>query len=924
MKRTVMAVVTLLTVGLLYPVVAAVPALATSPDHVSFTLEGCKDPSSFDEDTITCDDNDYTTGNLGKDWAELDLVPYRLTAKATNAAPGTQTYDITLVLDNEDAGHHGYYVIGEPVINDALSDDSCAIVSFSGQQTTTGFGGIDQSIYREVQISQDKGDTCVLDYYGGLAVGAHLFPGGSLHANVADENLNTANIGARDVSIIPKEIAPQSISKDMSAVRDASVTWNLTKKPQPASLDFGNPCDTTNFDSTLPVDVTVTWTKGDAVDADTVKVTTNVYATNPAQREITVNVTDIIYSDTTALDSFSGSADIPANTTALVFTHEVEIDATDAVLLNDIATASYTDKLTGFPVPGTTEAKASVTEVTTGTISNTDARVRDSESITGTGLTFSVEAPSVGAFVGYTAGTDTVGPVNWASGVQTATGSVTFHKTVTYDPTQGDTDGTLSDIAGLLGSGGQQTYATLDIAITGTASGSVTVEKTTSVPVDGDTDFVFDVVDSSDVVVDTITITIPDGETGPVSGTASNLALGDYTLVETDSGDFPPAGDAPFSLALGECDKTVEIENTAGPATATAQKVTDPAGNEEGWTFNLMLDVTGDGPSADDTVYASAVTDSSGLADFGAVADEGDYYIVEEGQVGWTSDGGKGTECAFTVDLPADSDRLFEDCTFTNTARGSIGITKTGGTAGQGFKFELRGDDVVPPTNGGTLLDTETVTSGGAQVLFKINGSTDLPLGDYTVCEIIPAAGWSSDLGGANQYNLTLADNEIRVCTDVSITIDNQDLSITVANTPPPGGERGTLGFWKTHSCEAPGKQTDQVTKNLPLPLGSYTVTDCHVAVRILSKQNTAKQNKASDPLFNMAAQLLAAELNVKAGASTCPTATSVISQANALLAKYSWTPVGNGYTGKLSAADKTLAGTLATQLDAYNNGGLC
>jgi hypothetical protein len=79
----------------------------------------------------------------------------------------------------------------------------------------------------------------------------------------------------------------------------------------------------------------------------------------------------------------------------------------------------------------------------------------------------------------------------------------------------------------------------------------------------------------------------------------------------------------------------------------------------------------------------------------------------------------------------------------------------------------------------------------------------------------------------------------------------------------------------------------------------------------------------SSDPAYNLAAQLLATELNFQAGAGKCPAAVTARDQAQALLSKYSFTGAGS-YANKLSASDTTLANQLAQQLDAYNNDRLC
>src|SRR5262249_17441412 len=230
-RRAFAGLVTLaLTFGVLPGVLmaTATSAAATAdPDGVNFTLEGCRNnggitlPNSGGK--FVCPNSAYTTGELGKGWNELDLVPFRITAKAGNSAPGNQTYAVAIALDAFDAGHPGYDVLssdgpaGAPVLNTALSGSSCTALTSTDQQTTTGVGGIDQTIYRTLTITQPKNTTCVYDWYGRLALGSHLFPGSSLHANLLNQNLGTAGIGSKEVSIPVGEISPQELSKDMSA-----------------------------------------------------------------------------------------------------------------------------------------------------------------------------------------------------------------------------------------------------------------------------------------------------------------------------------------------------------------------------------------------------------------------------------------------------------------------------------------------------------------------------------------------------------------------------------------------------------------------------------------------------------------------------------------------------------------------------------
>jgi len=191
-----------------------------------------------------------------------------------------------------------------------------------------------------------------------------------------------------------------------------------------------------------------------------------------------------------------------------------------------------------------------------------------------------------------------------------------------------------------------------------------------------------------------------------------------------------------------------------------------------------------------------------------------------------------------------------------------------------------------------------------------------------------------------------------------------QTTTFTVGNTPPPGGRALTIGFWKNWaSCaSSSGKQkpmldqalakATQATTNPPgglvysaqnagggLPnfaaayygvLKGSTATpnaapDCKAAVNLLNKSTaTLAKKMSSDPVFNMTAQLVAAELNYYAGAGmNAPTLSNITKAVVLINGKYQFN--GDTYKDasnqmKLSAADTTLANCLATQLDNYNN----
>jgi uncharacterized repeat protein (TIGR01451 family) len=693
----------LVMLGLLVPVIAltAQPASAADPQFVSFTLAGCNNDGSISlpngSGDFICPDAAYTPGNLGKGWNELDLVPMRVTAKAGNQV-ANQTYTVGFVLDNCDgptgtiytcadgtSRSPGYDVISAPVKNAALSTSTCAVSTTSQQFAAPGVGGTAVSIYRMVTITQAASTTCVYDFYGRLALGSHLFPGSSLHFNMTDENLDTAGIGARDVSLPVNEILPQKLTKDMSASQAEDNVWSVTKSPTPAHLDFENTCGGTAGDLQQGVSLTVRWTKTPALGGIT--VITHVYATNPASRTITTNVTDVIYdANNTPLDSASSSTDVPANTTKLVLTHTTSVPADTSVPLHDIATGTYVDTVTGVAIPGSTTATASASPTITTT--NATAVVTDSESISGTGLTFSVVAPSVGSFTNYSAGAHTTGPVNWTSGTQSGSGSVTFNKTVYLDQPR-QTSGALADTATVTGSDGSTASASASVDIVSHAEVSLTINK--SIPDVLQTlesqSFTFQILDSSNVLVDTETLTFGAGDTSK-SVTVPGLAPGVYTVHEVPANHWNTLPDQTVDLRLPTCSGSASFRNSFTPARARAIKVTNPAGFEGGWTMTL----TGPGGPED------AVTDAGGTVNFGTSLQEGTYTIAETPQPGWTP---SDPPCTFTVDYPADAGRVFP-CTFHNTYAPRISLTK------RGDALSKIGDDVTY-----TITLTNTSAFGG-------------------------------------------------------------------------------------------------------------------------------------------------------------------------------------------------------------------
>ena len=960
LTRSAVAVVLGLLVALV-PSLASQLVSATShldPAHVQFTLEGCRGSvGSFpadadDESDFVCPDSQYTTGNLGPGWNELDLVPHRLTTKLGTQNAATTTYQVNITADAVETGTPGYDYISVPVINEALSHASCEVVAGDLQTLTPGIGGTDESLYRTLTITQDEGTTCVFDYVQRLAVGASGFSGSSLHSNLTQADFSTGGVGARDVSIPVKPIQPQSIHKDMTATQGAAHVWNVTKSATPATLNFADTCSTAPGALSQQVQITVSWEKLEAEPGGDITVVTNIYATNPAHRSITVNVVDKIYSgeaegggtlhDTKVFDPVA----VPANTANhLVGTHQTTVPAgtTD---LNDVAAATYTDEVTNIPVPGTTEATASATVQQSGSADNATATITDVEDITGTGLSYSVDSftPNVGGFDGgYTEGTETDGEVSWTSDEQSDDGSVTFTKTVYVDEPR-ITSGTLSDVATLTGSDGFETDADADVAIISDATTTLTIDKTIPNILEGDetVTFTFNVhEDGSNAVFETQDITFTAGETN--KSVTFSLPPGVYDVKEVAPAGWVSDLDGDdVDLILPTCDATLTVTNSFGPGTAQAVKISDPEGAENGWVMCLEGPGTeGLNPGTDDQGKECATTETvdlqDGLATFTTPLQEGSYTITEKPQASWDQTDAQG--CSFEVNYPEDFDAVFT-CTITNVERGTVTVIKT--SSGQipvagAFSFEIR--EGASATEAGTVLASDTNDATGT---VDFDTLTDgLVPGDYQLCETGMLPGWHSSLsdepGAFVPDSDELDPDNSVVC--VPFTLDpGEEEELSVDNTPPPGGDARTIGFWRNWSSCTNGNQDDVLDQTLAsaggILIGDLLVDTCQEAVAILAKSSLDGTKRASDPAFNLAAQLLAAFLNVEAEAGSCPAADAAMTEAQQLLADADFdgsrTFGGSSTKGKkkAQAPDGTIDGAraneLAGTLDAYNNNELC
>ncbi len=816
-------------------------ALAFTPsNHISFTLEGCRNDGTITlpngSGQFICPDAAYTTGNLGKGWNELDLVPHRLTTSAGSQSSVTTNYDVIIAADYQTSGKTGYDVISVPTVNSGKSDASCTVSA--GPQSTQGSasspfgGGTDVIIYRDLTIQQNPGTTCVFDYYQRLALGSHLYPGSSLQSYMFQSS--DFSTGKKTISIPVNQILPQSISKDMSATQGSDHVWDITKSPTPATVTFGNTCNLSNPTSD-GVQITVSWTKEPAVASGPITVLTHVYATNPSARTITTSVTDVIYTGTTALDSATGTAQVPANTANyLILTHTF-LAQSGTTNLNDIATATYIDEVTGIPVPGNTTATASATVQLSGPELNVSAIINDLENMTGSGLTFSADSftPAIGAFDSpYVAGVKTTGPVSWTSNTQTDSGSVTFNKTV-YVAGPIQTSGSLSDTATLTGSSGFTTSASASVGVSADARVSLTINKTVAPALtSGSQTFTFHVFNSSNVEVATPTITFNAGDTS-LSTTVSNLAPGSYTVKEDAVTTWLTGAPQSTTIALPSCSGSVSFSNihvfsptigtTPNPGTATVGAILNDSATLTGGsnpTGNIVFNLYG--PS--DTTCAGPALYNQTVAVSGAAATTSPGFTTAAvGTYRWTA-----SYSGDTYNNSVSSGCQAEQVT-VNKATPSI-VTSASGPVIVGAAI----NDVATLSGGfnptGSITfnvyapgDTTCATPISVPPAATVNGAGNYTSGNYTTSAVGVYQWIASYSGDANNNPVQTA------CGDAneSSTVNKASPSLTTLASPTTGTVGVAITVGDTATMSGGFNPTGSVTFTL------YSDAACSIPVGV-------------------------------------------------------------------------------------------
>lgn len=135
-----------------------------------------------------------------------------------------------------------------------------------------------------------------------------------------------------------------------------------------------------------------------------------------------------------------------------------------------------------------------------------------------------------------------------------------------------------------------------------------------------------------------------------------------------------------------------------------------------------------------------------------------------------------------------------------------------------------------------------------------------------------------------------------------------------VCNPPEePTNSPRTIGYWKTHAGFL-GNNEDMVSQYLPITLGANNITDAETAVEVF--QFKSYDGGAKNGYNKLAAQLLAAKLNGKNGASTT-SIKDTITQADALLSL-----AGSKPWSTLSSIEQQNILNVMNLLDQFNNSG--
>lgn len=114
----------------------------------------------------------------------------------------------------------------------------------------------------------------------------------------------------------------------------------------------------------------------------------------------------------------------------------------------------------------------------------------------------------------------------------------------------------------------------------------------------------------------------------------------------------------------------------------------------------------------------------------------------------------------------------------------------------------------------------------------------------------------------------------------------------------------------------------DDLIADPGIQLGDYLVANCEEGLALLQVRTVAGED-SSDPVYKLASALLAAELNLNAGAEICPIAEEAVRGGHLVLADTGFDGPGAN-TLDMSGEIASAIPRLIELLEGYNRGELC
>ncbi len=163
-------------------------------------------------------------------------------------------------------------------------------------------------------------------------------------------------------------------------------------------------------------------------------------------------------------------------------------------------------------------------------------------------------------------------------------------------------------------------------------------------------------------------------------------------------------------------------------------------------------------------------------------------------------------------------------------------------------------------------------------------------------------------------------------------------LTINPANRSLGGGEPRSTSYcemWSTCGRNSQATQAaanggreegwillDDLLQDPGVQVGNVNIGACQEALDLLLEHSLESEDRAGDAAYQLASQLVTAELNLGAGAAYCPAVDGAVIAAQTLLASANFD--GRGRYWEVDSGTRQAAQGIVGQLQRYNSGTLC